>query len=138
MGFRTGLDMEGTDDFDYSIARTDGKGITDIVLDIKDSDDSVINELARKYKIDVSPFKLVPLKGEDVMGPYQDPKVLLHSAEQLNLAFEKEESDIIGKRIADRKVDIRRLQYYKLSIYDIIKFCQVAVQKNKQIRFMIY
>jgi hypothetical protein len=138
MGVCTGLDIEGTDDFDYSIARTDGKGITDIVLDIKSSEDSLINELARKYNIDVTPFKLVPSNEDDVMGPYQDPKVLLNSAEQLNLAFEKEETNIIGKRIADRKVDIRRLQYYKLSIYDIIKFSQVAVQKNKQIRFMIY
>ena len=138
MGVCTGLDIEGTDDFDYSIARTDGKGITDIVHDIRDSEDSVITELARKYEIDITPLTLVPLKKEEVMGPYQDPKMLLHCAEQLNLAFEKDESSIIGRRIADRKVDIRRLQYYKLSLYDIIKFCQIASQKNKQIRFMIY
>jgi len=138
MGVCTGFDIEGTDDFDYSIARTDGKGITDIVFDIRESADSVINELARKYKIDVTPFTLVPSNEDDVMGPYQDPKVLLHSAEQLTSAFEKEESGILGKRIADRKVDIRRLQYYKLSLYDIMKFCEVAAQKNKQIRFMIY
>jgi hypothetical protein len=130
--------MEGTDDFDYSIARTDGKGLTDIVMDINHSEDSIIVELALKYSLDITPFKKIPQGEDDPMGPYQDPDALLHCAEQLNLAFEKDESNILGKRIADRKVDIRRLQYYKLSLYDIIKFCQIASQKNKQVRFMFY
>lgn len=138
MGICTGLDIEGTDDFDYSIAKTDGKGLTDIIMDINNSENSTIKELAQKYDLDISPFKLIPQGEDNPMGPYQDPDALLHCAEQLSLAFEKDENNILGKYIADRKVDIRRLQYYKLSLYDIIKFCQIASQKNKQVRFMFY
>jgi hypothetical protein len=136
MVVRFGLDLEGTDDFDYSIATTDSKVIADIISDIGNGENSIIVEVAQKHGLDITPFTLVSHSEADVMGPWQDPEVLLNTAEQLTGIFEKEESYILGKDIANRRCDIRRLQRYKLSLYDIMKFCRIAQQKNKKVRFM--
>lgn len=135
---RMGLDMEGSDDFDYSIAQTDGKGILDIVSDLESNADSVIKQVAKKHEIDITPLTIAPKNQDEVMGPWQDPGPLLVAAENLNKAFETEESFILGKDISGRRVDIRRIQYYKLSLYDIMKFAKIATQKGKKIRFMQY
>jgi hypothetical protein len=136
MVVRFGLDIEGTDDFDYSIATTDGKVIADIISDIGSSESSLINEVATKHGLDLTPFTLVSKTEEDVMGSWQDPGILWETAEKLTKVLEKEESYILGKDIAHRRCDIRRLQAYKLSLYDIMKFCRIAQQKNKKVRFM--
>jgi hypothetical protein len=138
MGLCTGFDLEGSDDFDYSIASTDGKGITDIARDITSSQDSILNTLAKQYKIDVVPLSLVPLEKDEVMGPWQDPFVLLNTAQAMYQALEEEGNFLLGKKMGGKKITLRTLQFYKLSLYDIIKFCKVATQKNKKIRFMVY
>jgi hypothetical protein len=135
---RMGFDMEGTDDFDYSIAQTDGKEIHDIVSDLISNPDSIIREVAQKHGINITPFEMVPKTQDEVMGPWQDPEPLLITAEALNKAFETEESYIMGKDIDGRRVNIRRIQMYKLCLYDIMKFARVAQQKGKKIRFMQY
>jgi hypothetical protein len=135
---RMGFDMEGTDDFDYSIAQTDGKDIHRITSDLASNPDSVLWEIAQKHQINIVPLTMAPKTQEDVMGPWQDPGPLLIAAEALNKAFETEESFIIGKDIAGKRVDIRRIQRYKLWLYDIMKFAKVAQQKGKKIRFMQY
>lgn len=135
---RMGFDMEGTDDFDYSIAQTDGKAIHDIISDLASNPESVIREVAQKHDINITPFEMAPKTQDEVMGPWQDPGPLLIAAEALNKVFEIEESLIIGKDIAGRRVNIRRIQMYKLCLYDIMKFAKIAQQKNKKIRFMQY
>jgi hypothetical protein len=138
MKVRMGFDLEGTDDFDYSIAQTDGKVIHNLVSDIASNNDSVIREVAQKHGINITPLEMVPKTQDETMGPWQDPGPLLVAAEALNKAFEVEESFIIGKDIAGRRVDIRRIQTYKLCLYDIMKFARVAQEKGKKIRFMQY
>ncbi len=133
-----GFDLEGTDDFDYSLAQTDGKEIHNIISDLASNPDSVIREVAQKHGINIAPFEMAPKTQDEVMGPWQDPGPLLDTAEALNKAFEMEESYIIGKDIAGRRVNIRRIQTYKLCLYDIMKFARAAQQKGKKIRFMQY
>jgi hypothetical protein len=135
---RMGFDLEGADDFDYSLAQTDGKEIHNIISDLATNPDSIIREVARKHGINITPFEMAPKTQDEVMGPWQDPEQLLISAEALNKAFEVEESLIIGKDIAGRRVNIRRIQMYKLCLYDIMKFARVAQQQGKKIRFMQY
>ena len=138
MGLRTGLDLEGPEDFDYSIAYSDGKGISDIAMDIRKKEDSLINELAKMHDIDVSPFSMIPVSKDEFVGPWQDPNVLLQAANKLYQTFEKEGNNLIGKEIADKKITLRQLNYYKLALYDVIKFCKIACKKNKRVRFMLY
>lgn len=138
MGLRTGLDLEGPEDFDYSMASSDGKGISDIAMDIRKKEDSLINELAKMHNIDVSPFSMIPVSKEEFAGPWQNPDVLLQAANRLYQVLEKEGNDLLGKEIADKKVTLRQLNYYKLALYDVIKFCKIASEKNKRVRFMLY
>jgi hypothetical protein len=138
MEVRTLLDLEGSDDFDYSIASTDGKGITEIVLDIMVSEESFFTEIAQKHGVDISPFATAPKSKEEVVGQWIDPTLLLQTATSLYKALESEGESLVGRKIADREVKIRDLSLYKLSLYDIMKFCEVAVKKNLKVRFMMY
>ncbi len=138
MEIRTLLDLEGSDDFDYSIASTDGKGITEIVLDIMVSEDSFFKEIAEKHGVDISPFKKAPKSKEEMVGQWIDPALLLQTVTTLDKALESEGESLVGRKIADREVKIKDLSLYKLSLYDIMKFCEVAVKKNLKLRFMMY
>lgn len=138
MVVRTLLDLEGSDDFDYSIASTDGKGITEIVLDIMNPGESLFNEIAQKHGVDISPFTKAPKNKEEVVGQWMDPALLLQAATRLYKALEAEGEGLVGRKIGERDVKLRDLSLYKLSLYDIIKFCEVATKKNKQVRFMMY
>lgn len=138
MEIRTLLDLEGSDDFDYSIASTDGKGITEIVLDIMVAEESFFKEIAHKHGVDISPFTTAPKSKEEVVGQWIDPAPLLQSVTALYKAIESEGESLVGKRIADRDVKIKDLSLFKLSLYDLMKFCEVAVKRNLKVRFMMY
>jgi hypothetical protein len=138
MKIRTLLDMEGSDDFDYSIASTDGKGITEIVLDIKVSEESFFKKIAQKHGVDISPFETAPKSKEEMLGQWIDPANLLQTVTALYKALESEGEGLVGRKIANREVKIKDLSLYKLSLYDIMKFCEVAMKKNLRVRFMMY
>lgn len=135
---RTVLDLEGSDDFDYSIATTDGKGITEIVLDIMNPEASVFRELARKHGVDIAPFTKAPRTKDEMVGEWQDPGVLLTAATRLYKALEAEGEDLVGRMMGENEIKLKDLSYYKLSLYDIMKFCETAIERNKQLRFMMY
>ncbi|UCF07402.1 MAG: hypothetical protein JSW28_07030 [Thermoplasmata archaeon] len=138
MGERTVMDLEGSEDFDYSIASTDGRGITEIVLDVMESKDSMFNEIAQKHNIDISALSKAPKTKDEFVGPWQDPAVLLQTVTGLYKALEKEGEELVGRKVAGQEIKLKDLQYYKLSLYDIMKFCEVASKKNLRVRFMMY
>ena len=102
------------------------------------SEDSLFNEIAQKHNVDISPFATAPKSKEEMVGQWVDPTLLLQTATALYKALESEGESLVGKKIADREVKIKDLSLYKLSLYDIMKFCEVAVKKNLKVRFMMY
>lgn len=138
MEVRTLLDLEGGDDFDYSIATTDGKGVTEIVLDILVSEESFFSEIAQKHGVDITPFLSAPKSKEEMVGQWIDPDQLMQTVTAMYKALESEGESLVGRRILDREVKIKDLSMFKLSLYDLMKFCEVAMQKNLQVRFMMY
>jgi len=138
MEVRTLLDLEGGDDFDYSIASTDGKGITEIIIDLLVSEESFFQEIAQKHGVDITPFLGAPKSKEEMVGQWIDPAQLLQTATALYKALESEGEVLVGRPILDREVKIKDLSLYKLSLYDLMKFCEVAMKKNLRVRFMMY
>jgi hypothetical protein len=138
MEVRTLLDLEGGDDFDYSIASTDGKGVTEIILDILVSEQSFFEEIAQKHGVDITPFLSAPKNKEEMVGQWIDPAQLLQTVTALYKALEREGEGLMGRKILDREVKTKDLSMYKLSLYDLMKLCEVAMQKNLRVRFMMY
>lgn len=131
-------EVEIEDFKDKYMADTDGKGIADIILNIASEDDSLAVTLAKKYNVDLKPFKKIPKDEGEEGGPWQDPTILWRAAHGLHQAIEKEGENLIGKDLFWHNIDPENIDYYKHSLLEIIKSCKFAHDHKKRVRLTIF